>query len=179
MNNSQRRFSLTHTVGTIGVIAAIFVSAVLAGVTGLRDFIKLAPLILVAGITFFMLLAGFGKTFLAFIPDSLLTLFTTPARPNPAFVELAQSGGQYAMAAGVLGTVLGLIEMLCALSDAANIGPALACAFLAILYGIIASELCGECWGSAIELSDQVHPFSRAQKRRREGCCMRRCGPTS
>lgn len=139
MTEQKRRFSLSHTAGTIGVIVVLNCVLWLDGMD-LRAFLKLTPFLLVVGLPFCLLLAGFGRTFLEFIPDAFKTLFTTPINPNPKFAEIARSGGQYSIAAGVIGTVFGLIFMLSHLESAECMGPAIAMAFLALLYGVLASE---------------------------------------
>ena len=47
-----------------------------------------------------------------------------------------------ASAAGVLGSLIGFVNMLANLDDPKNIGPAMAVAMLTLFYGVIIAELC-------------------------------------
>ena len=49
--------------------------------------------------------------------------------------------GDFAIASGLVGTVIGLVNMLANLNDPSAIGPAMAVALLSILYGVILGEL--------------------------------------
>ena len=48
--------------------------------------------------------------------------------------------GDFAIASGLIGTVIGLVNMLANLDDPSAIGPAMAVALLTILYGVILGE---------------------------------------
>ena len=128
MTASVRCFSISRTVGTLGAIAVLCCVNWIEGCK-IRDFFRFSSLLLVVGLPFFLLLAGYGKTFLAFVPDAFKTFFTMSDTPNLKFAEVARSGGQYAIAAGVIGTVFGLIAMLSNLANAGSMGPAIAAAF--------------------------------------------------
>lgn len=138
-DQAKRQFSLTHTVSTLGVMAVIVCALKLDGLD-IRSCIKLSPFLLVAGLPFFLLLGGFGKTFLQFVPDAFLTLFTTPLKPRPEFAEIARYGNYYTLGAGMLGTVLGLIETLSQLESPSEMGPAIASTFLSVFYALIIAE---------------------------------------
>ncbi|MBI3986488.1 MAG: flagellar basal body-associated FliL family protein [Lentisphaerae bacterium] len=137
---SKRRFSAMHTAGTLGTIGAIVIAIGMDGAE-IRSFIKLSAFLLVVGVPFFMLLGGFGKVFLAFIPDAFRTLFAKPATPNPTYAEIARYGSRYAVGAGVIGTVFGLIHMMGEISSPESMGPAIAMAFISVLYALLLSEL--------------------------------------
>ena len=47
-----------------------------------------------------------------------------------------------AVAAGTLGTLIGLVQMLQNMDDPSTIGPAMAVALLTILYGVFLGEVC-------------------------------------
>jgi chemotaxis protein MotA len=49
--------------------------------------------------------------------------------------------GNFAPAMGLIGTLIGLIQMLGALQDAATVGPAMSLALVATLYGAISANL--------------------------------------
>jgi len=88
-----------------------------------------------------MLLATFGTDFLKFIPQSFLTFVSHTPEPNPRFAEIALHASRYIIGAGLIGTIIGLIQMLANLSDPSGIGAGMACALLTIFYAIIASEI--------------------------------------
>jgi chemotaxis protein MotA len=57
--------------------------------------------------------------------------------------EILQGMGQAAPAFGMIGTLIGLVQMLASMSDPSQIGPAMALALLTTLYGaLIANVLC-------------------------------------
>jgi chemotaxis protein MotA len=56
--------------------------------------------------------------------------------------HILQTMASHAPAFGMVGTLLGMVAMLCTLSEnAANIGPTLAIAFLATLYGVLSARM--------------------------------------
>ena len=93
------------------------------------------------GIGFFMMLASFKGDFLRFIPDSFLTLFTTPPAPSARYAEMARYGGRYSLAAGLIGTLIGVIQMLRNMTDPQALGSGAAVALITVLYAVLASEL--------------------------------------
>lgn len=140
MENSQaRKFSPCRLIGFAGVLFIII--ACIAVGTGALLFINIPSLIVTFGITFFMLLAAFGTDFLRFLPNAFLTLVSKNPKPNPRFAEIALHASRYIIGAGLIGTLIGLIQMLSNLSDPSGIGVGMACALLTIFYAIIASEL--------------------------------------
>lgn len=56
-------------------------------------------------------------------------------------IEVLETLGNYAPAFGLIGTLLGLVEMLSVLDNAAAVGPAMALALLTTLYGAILANL--------------------------------------
>jgi chemotaxis protein MotA len=56
-------------------------------------------------------------------------------------VQVLETMGGYAPALGLIGTVVGLIQMLGTLSNPASVGPAMATALVTTLYGALASNL--------------------------------------
>lgn len=55
--------------------------------------------------------------------------------------ELFTTAGGFAPTMGIIGTVMGLIHMLNSLSEPAKMGPAIAAAFMATLYGVMIANL--------------------------------------
>jgi|688.fasta_scaffold37284_5 chemotaxis protein MotA len=56
-------------------------------------------------------------------------------------VQVFETMGNFAPAMGLIGTLIGLIQMLGSLQDAATIGPAMSLALVATLYGSVAANL--------------------------------------
>jgi len=135
----RRTFSITRSVATFGVPFSIIGSILLLD-SNVLAFIYLQALFLVVGLPFFLLLGSHGKKFIEFLPEALKTFFLDPQEQNPNFAQIARDGEKFALAAGMIGVVIGLINLLGNLDDPANIGPAMAMSLLSIAYGIIFSE---------------------------------------
>ena len=56
-------------------------------------------------------------------------------------VQVWETAGNFAPAMGLIGTLIGLIQMMGSLSDASAVGPAMAMALVATLYGAVAANL--------------------------------------
>jgi chemotaxis protein MotA len=57
-------------------------------------------------------------------------------------VQVWETMGNFAPAMGLIGTLVGLIQMLGSLGDAATVGPAMSMALVATLYGSVAANVC-------------------------------------
>jgi chemotaxis protein MotA len=57
------------------------------------------------------------------------------------FAKVFESAGGYAPTMGIIGTVMGLIHVLGNLSDPTQLGPSIAVAFIATLYGVASANL--------------------------------------
>ena len=55
--------------------------------------------------------------------------------------EMFESAGGYAPTMGIIGTVMGLVHVLGKLTEPASLGPSIAVAFLATLYGVSSANL--------------------------------------
>ncbi len=66
--------------------------------------------------------------------------------------------GDYAPAMGMIGTLIGLVQMLAFLDDAAAIGPAMAVALLTTLYGAMLAN------GVALPLSEKLQSISEEER---------------
>lgn len=134
-----RKFSLCRLIG-LGGVMFIIVGVIFIG-AGSAMFVNLPSLAIVFGITFFLLLATFGTDFLRFVPDALVTLVATRQEPNKKFAEIAAYASRYIIGAGVIGALIGLVQMLCDLSDPSSIGAGMATALIVPFYAIVASEI--------------------------------------
>jgi chemotaxis protein MotA len=60
---------------------------------------------------------------------------------NEVFAKVFEAAGGFAPTMGIIGTVMGLIHVLGNLSDPSALGPAIAVAFSATLYGVMSANL--------------------------------------
>ena len=104
-------------------------------------FMNAPSLLLTVGVTFFLLLGTYGTTFLRFVPDAALTFFTVRDAPNLLFADIAKTGSRYILGCGVLGTLIGFVQMLHTLDDPSQVGGGMALSLLTILYAVLSSEL--------------------------------------
>lgn len=57
------------------------------------------------------------------------------------YAKVFESAGGYAPTMGIIGTVMGLIHVLGSLDDPSSLGPAIAVAFTATLYGVLSANV--------------------------------------
>ena len=122
------------------MVFGLIVCAILMG-GDLHAFVDPPSLAVVLGITT-------GGILFSHSPGEILGAFWTACGTDPLSEEKAsQAGGVFsrmshiALASGLIGTLIGLVQMLQNLSDPTKIGPAMAVALLCPLYAIILSEL--------------------------------------
>lgn len=60
---------------------------------------------------------------------------------HDGYAKLFESAGGYAPTMGIVGTVMGLIHVLGSLSNPTELGPSIAVAFIATLYGVASANL--------------------------------------
>lgn len=58
-----------------------------------------------------------------------------------AYAKIFEAAGGYAPTMGIIGTVMGLIHVLGSLTEPSNLGPSIAVAFTATLYGVASANL--------------------------------------
>ena len=90
-------------------------------------------------------------------------------KPSEAFPEgraVFQDASIFSAAAGLLGTLIGLVKMLLAIEDPDHIGPAFAVALLTIVYGIIFSQFVFLPLGNRLQDPDPNRGDSEGLKRR-------------
>jgi chemotaxis protein MotA len=73
-------------------------------------------------------------------------------------VNMFKAIGDYAPAMGMIGTLIGLVQMLANMSDPKSIGPAMAVALLTTLYGAIIAN------GFALPISEKLKGISKEEK---------------
>ena len=108
---------------------------------GTPMFFHIPSIMFTLGIAFFLLLGTYGRDFVRFIPDAVLTLVSKPTEANERFAEIALTGARYVIGAGVLGALIGVIQMLRNLERPDQIGAGMAVALLSVFYAVIASEI--------------------------------------
>ncbi len=133
-----RSFSIYRLIGTIGVFSVILFPILKANVF---LFINIPSAILTYGITFFLLLNNFGKDFIEYLPNSILCFFAVPVEKKTVFAEISKYGSRYVIASGLIGTLIGLVQMLQSMDDPSIIGPSIAIALLPTFYAILAAEI--------------------------------------
>ncbi|WP_160032775.1 flagellar motor protein [Paenibacillus sp. An7] len=57
------------------------------------------------------------------------------------YAKIFESAGAYAPTMGIIGTVMGLVQVLGSLTDPNELGPSIAVAFIATLYGVASANL--------------------------------------
>jgi chemotaxis protein MotA len=91
------------------------------------------------------------------------------ARRHAGAIAFWRAGADAAPAMGMIGTIIGLIQMFAAMDDAARIGPAMALALLTTLYGVIlSSALAGPIAERLQRLSDVEIAWQRSALERLE-----------
>ena len=78
-------------------------------------------------------------------PDDIARILQTEMRTSNEqawrSVQVFETMGNFAPAMGLIGTLIGLIQMLGSLQDASTIGPAMSLALVATLYGSVSANL--------------------------------------
>lgn len=75
---------------------------------------------------------------------------------HKAGYAMFESAGGYAPTMGIIGTVMGLVHVLSSLSDPGSLGPAIALAFVATLYGVSSANLIWLPIGSKLKVLNQI-----------------------
>ena len=138
-DSQERTFSPCRLIGFVGILFVLVWCIAMGG--GVMAFIHIPSIAFILGIAFFALLATFGTDFLKFIPQSFLTFVSRNPEPNPRFAEIALFASRYLVGSGLIGMLIGLIQMLRNLSDPSSIGAGMAVALLTVFYAVIISEI--------------------------------------
>ncbi len=124
----------------LGAFAAIWIWAI-GGKVDLRAFVDRGSLLIVIGCSLALLLAACGWTGLR---GAVTTLIGKPvsARATLDGLHVFRLAAAFALACGLVATLVGLIVFLQNMSDPSKIGPAVASAMLPLLYGAVVALLC-------------------------------------
>ncbi len=130
--------NIFFVIGEVLFIGFILLAIVLGG--NLTHFIDIPSVLIVAGGCFSMALMSFT---ISEIASAFLHAFGVPG--NKEELELSSYFWECMirnlLLVGVLGTAIGLVQMLAYLSDPNAIGPSVAVAILTTLYGIIVAAI--------------------------------------
>lgn len=118
-------------LGFVVLIVSVVVAVILTG----GQLLNLESAVLVLGITPAALLLSFGSG----LGSAFKAIFTRNPAPDTMKLGIAvfERGKSFAVAGGVLGTLIGWVLMLKALDDPAAIGPSVAVVFMALFYGLL------------------------------------------
>jgi hypothetical protein len=139
MDKPKRKFCMSRVLAA--VLTVLLLLNVGAASGGLGIYFDMPSFLLVILLPGALLLGTFGRDFLRFIPDSVVTLFMTPEKPIERYADIARFGSRYAISAAAIVSLMGIVGMLTDLSDPSSIGVGIATAVLPLLYGLIMSEL--------------------------------------
>jgi thiamine transporter ThiT len=84
-------------------------------------------------------MASYREEFWKVLPK--LNPFVTPKEPSDLVARFALSGSHYSISAGLIWTLMGMIQMFAYLSDLSQFGPAIAVSLLGLFYALVLSEL--------------------------------------
>ncbi len=123
-----------------GLALSALVVALAFGATGdLWALVHAPALLLVGGLVAGGLVASFGPVRVVRALRAGLT--GRPTDDAEVHAGVVARGYRLAWASGVLGTILGAIQMLAQLADPAGLGPGLATCTLSLLYGALIAEV--------------------------------------
>ena len=145
------------------VMVLVITFGILIG-SSLLPFVHPPALIIVLGVLFGGLIWSFPAGEIAAVLQEMLTkveLTEERALAGHAFFSRA---ADLAIGAGLVGTLIGLTQMLQSLEDPTTIGPAMAMALLTLLYGVIIGELF--CRSAATDCLSRANLTSEVRRRR-------------
>lgn len=97
----------------------------------------------------------------ALVRDILETQIDFTEQRHRVGAEIFEAAGGYSPTMGIIGTVMGLVHVLGNLSDPDKLGPSIAVAFLATLYGVAFANLCWLPFGHKLKLKSKQERFMR------------------
>jgi chemotaxis protein MotA len=77
----------------------------------------------------------------ALVRDIMQTQISSISERHHQFAQIFEAAGGYAPTIGIIGTILGLINVLSNLADPSELGKSIALAFIATLYGVGSANL--------------------------------------
>ena len=146
------RNPLATVIGTVGVVSKAFMTKVplpdqlipqVVGIakTARKDLLALEKMVIDYG----FLAKGVGLCVDGVKSDQIRAVLETDMRAtanrHKRGQEILEGMGQAAPAFGMIGTLIGLVQMLATMEDPSTIGPAMAIALLTTLYGALISNI--------------------------------------
>ena len=123
------------------IILAFLLSAVLIG-ANLLLFIDIPSVLIVGGIVIGGIVMSFGYSLpLRTMKTALQKEGVKDLAEMREYVNVLSMASQLSIAAGVAGTLIGVVQMLATMNDPSKIGSSLACALLTAFYGVFLSEM--------------------------------------
>jgi flagellar motor component MotA len=135
----KRTISL-YRLFSILLIHLLFAAMMILG-GSLALFINIPAIIFVFGGTFLALLANYQGKIFGFIKDALIDSISSGVKPDACYAETAQLARHYFMSFGILGTLVGFVQVFANMSDPESIGPSIAVLLLTILYAIFYADI--------------------------------------
>ncbi len=97
----------------------------------------------------------------ALVRDILETQIDFTSQRHKTGADIFESAGGYSPTMGIIGTVLGLVNVLSNLSNPDELGPSIAVAFIATLYGVSFANLLWLPIGHKLKLKSKQEQFMR------------------
>jgi len=123
------------------ILAVLVLYGILAG-GSLMLFIDFPSVFIVGGILIGGTIMSFGCSIpLRALKKALQKEGVKDLAELREYVNVFSMASRLSITAGVIGTLIGIVQMLVLLDDLSKIGPAIACALLTVFYGVFLSEL--------------------------------------
>ncbi|MBI1321543.1 MAG: hypothetical protein GC168_21715 [Candidatus Hydrogenedens sp.] len=129
---------VSRLVGLALALAAVLI-AMSAGGNAIV-FINIPSLAFVVLLTLGLLVWSYGSAALKLLPAAGRML-SGNVQADAGLAAMARAGARFALMAGCVGTLIGMVSMLAALDDPSRMGGGVAIAFLALLYGVLLPEV--------------------------------------
>lgn len=97
----------------------------------------------------------------ALVRDILETQIDFTEQRHKVGADIFESAGGYSPTMGIIGTVMGLVQVLGNLTNPDELGPSIAVAFIATLYGVAFANLCWLPMGHKLKLKSKQERFMR------------------
>ena len=140
MDNQDARVQKAEYSNVIGwVLAVLLAYAAVASGGNVRMFLNLPSALLVLGLSYFLGVAAYGRRDFNYSLKALLFAYRRklPHSLGIRHVGIIRSMRQYLIMSGVLGFLVGVVQMLNHMDDPSAIGPAVAVALLTVVYGVL------------------------------------------